>query len=424
VATQNLLAPKEKGSEPARPLSARAQDGVTKGLSGNTGGDGDPRPELVRNFRSDGERDEDAATAELVRPKATNNERESVATRHPEGTPALLDPSQRPGRSRRHREGAGVGSFADTPSSSSHDITTVGTVGRHAHFDADGATHDSLAHGLAGQDATTGVPCESLAPGGAGQDVTTPALLGPPRARQEAHQQELILHGEGRQDSATRVRDTSLTGEGLRRRGLSAGAVAGCTELEPTTFKLVLNGAIESANMGTGSKSPLMCVFAVTCGPDWTMTSGAPKGITQLAESSLPPVLPFSARFGGMREVVWNFPIGLTFKSTSPFGWPRLVVTVYGTDMCNRRVVKGYGSLHVPCQPGRHSRVIRLYCPLSSSPLTRIMGWLFGNPAQFVDPRIVAGTEGREVVRVQSGGKVRVSFDVLLKDTEQFNYAF
>merc|ERR1719231_1906052 len=118
------------------------------------------------------------------------------------------------------------------------------------------------------------------------------------------------------------------------------------------------------------------------------------------------------------REVVWNFPLGLVFKSTSPFGWPRIAVTVYGTDLCNRRVIKGYGSVHVPCQPGRHSRTVRLYCPISSSPLTRLLGALFGNPAQLVDPRIVSGTEGREVVRVQSGGKVNITFDILLKDTE------
>jgi B9 domain-containing protein 1 len=171
-----------------------------------------------------------------------------------------------------------------------------------------------------------------------------------------------------------------------------------------------------------------MCVFSMQHGGDWTLVSGAPNGITQLACSSAPPASSLgSAILRGCadpREVVWNFPIGLIFKSTSPFGWPRMVVTVYGTDLCNRRVVKGYGSVHLPCQPGRHTRVVRLYCPISSSPMTRFLGILFGNPAQFIDPRIVAGSEGREVVRVQSGGKVRLIFDVFLKDTDVFNYTF
>lgn len=172
-----------------------------------------------------------------------------------------------------------------------------------------------------------------------------------------------------------------------------------------------------------------MCVFAIQHGDDWTVVSGAPHGVTQLACSSArPPATSVSAallRGVGGREAVWNFPIGLVLKSTTPFGWPRLTLSVYGTDMCNRRVIKGYGSVHVPCQPGRHCRTVRLYCPLSSSPLSRLLGALFGNPAQLVSPAsFAAGTEGRESVRVQSGGKVRLRFDVLLKDTERFNYSF
>ena len=191
-------------------------------------------------------------------------------------------------------------------------------------------------------------------------------------------------------------------------------------ESQATCFRMVLNGEIESAEMG--GHGPLMCVFSMQHGPDWTLVSGVPDGITQLASASVPAS--FVTWRGGLAEVVWSFPLGVVYKSTSPFGWPRIVVTVYGTDLCNRRVVKGYGSVHVPCQPGRHTRTIRLYCPLSSSPLTRLLGALFGNPAQLVDPRMLAGTDGREVIRVQSGGKVRVHFDVLLKDTDAFNYAF
>eukprot|EP00439_Symbiodinium_sp_Y106_P056540 s2313_g7.t3 len=212
--------------------------------------------------------------------------------------------------------------------------------------------------------------------------------------------------------------------EEARRPGdLSPQARRERPDTKATCFRMVLNGEIEAAEMGSGGNGPFMCVFSVQHGPDWTLVTGVPDGITQLACSSIAATSAPSWR-GGLSEVVWSFPLGLVYKSTSPFGWPRLVVTVYGTDLCNRRVVKGYGSVHVPCQPGRHTRTIRLYCPLSSSPLTRLLGALFGNPAQLVDPRILAGTDGREVIRVQSGGKVRVNFDVLLKDTEPFNYAF
>ena len=31
----------------------------------------------------------------------------------------------------------------------------------------------------------------------------------------------------------------------------------------------------------------------------------------------------------GDTSIVWNFPVDVTFKSTNPFGWPRLVLSVY-----------------------------------------------------------------------------------------------
>jgi len=253
------------------------------------------------------------------------------------------------------------------------------------------------------------------------------------RADSKAHTLRTIEEAQGpslqtqRPEHGRRMqRLLTIGGAGLRQRGAAERALARA-EAEVTSFRMVLNGEIESAELGFSGRGPLMCVFSMQHGPDWSLVSGAPNGITQLACTSVPSSSSTASAFlqgGKVREVVWNFPIGLVYKSTSPFGWPRIVVSVYGTDLCNRRIIKGYGSAHVPCQPGRHKRTIRLYCPLSSSPLTRLLGALFGNPAQLVDPRLVAGTEGREVVRTQSNGKVQVSFDVLLKDTEPFNYTF
>ncbi|CAD7937124.1 unnamed protein product [Amoebophrya sp. A25] len=188
------------------------------------------------------------------------------------------------------------------------------------------------------------------------------------------------------------------------------------------SFQVMVTGELEGAQLGSSGRGPLMCVFSFQSGHDWTVVQGTTQGITQLACSAHPTTKVSGLFHGDPREVVWNFPIGVTYKSTNAYGWPRLIVSVYGTDLCNRRVIKGYGSIHVPCTPGRHERTIRLFRPISSSWLVRFLGWLGGNPAQFVDPRIVAGTEGREVVRVQSGGKVKVIFNVLAKGHKEFNY--
>jgi hypothetical protein len=51
--------------------------------------------------------------------------------------------------------------------------------------------------------------------------------------------------------------------------------------------------------------------------------------------------------------LVWNYPLDLTYKSTNAFGWPQIVVSVYGLDSFGRDVIKGYGCIHIPTCAGR-----------------------------------------------------------------------
>ncbi len=53
-----------------------------------------------------------------------------------------------------------------------------------------------------------------------------------------------------------------------------------------------------------------------------------------------------------MRDIVFNFPFEATFSTTNPSGWPQIVLTLYGPDVFGRSVVKGYGSVHIPTEPG------------------------------------------------------------------------
>ena len=50
-------------------------------------------------------------------------------------------------------------------------------------------------------------------------------------------------------------------------------------------------------------------------GPDWAVTAGLSDGLSQSARR----------RTGAVdHKVVWNFPIDVTFRSTSPYGWPQV----------------------------------------------------------------------------------------------------
>lgn len=142
------------------------------------------------------------------------------------------------------------------------------------------------------------------------------------------------------------------------------------------------------------------CKFEVVAGEDWQLLDGMENGITQVARLSTgestwrgrapgegggevggavllhdstgpeqrqvrkPTTLTCavccartcatpSLPAGADHALVWNFPVDFTYKATNAFGWPQLVVSVYGVDGLGRDVPHGYGSVHVPTCAGR-----------------------------------------------------------------------
>lgn len=77
-----------------------------------------------------------------------------------------------------------------------------------------------------------------------------------------------------------------------------------------------------------------------------------------------------------------NFPIDITFKSTNPYGWPRLVLSVYGVDRFGRDVIRGYGSIHIPAFPGTYTKTVPLFAPKAASLFHEFMGFINGNPPE------------------------------------------
>lgn len=49
----------------------------------------------------------------------------------------------------------------------------------------------------------------------------------------------------------------------------------------------------------------------------------------------------------------FNFPLDVAYRSCNVFGWPQLVVCVYGADFRGRDVIKGYGAVRLPTCIGR-----------------------------------------------------------------------
>jgi B9 domain-containing protein 1 len=81
-------------------------------------------------------------------------------------------------------------------------------------------------------------------------------------------------------------------------------------------------------------------------------------------------------------QIVWNFPIDVSFNSTNVFGWPRIAISVYGIDFLGRDVIRGYGSALIPLSSGQHQIEIDMFNPLATSYLNDFASWLMGNPPE------------------------------------------
>lgn len=180
-----------------------------------------------------------------------------------------------------------------------------------------------------------------------------------------------------------------------------------------SVFLLTINGQIESAEFP--EFDDIFCKYSFVCGQDWSITSGLEEGISQIAKRSL-------YHSESTSKFVFNHPIDVSFKSTNPFGWPQIVISAYGYDVFGHDVVRGYGAVHLPITAGNHEIAVPMFVPESSSYMQKLSAWLLGRRPEFIDPCIVAQSEGREVTRVRSQGSVRLKLNVLTKDMKRLGY--
>ncbi|KAJ3408252.1 B9 domain-containing protein 1 [Chytridiales sp. JEL 0842] len=189
----------------------------------------------------------------------------------------------------------------------------------------------------------------------------------------------------------------------------------------PTSFfSLIVVGQIESALFPEFDN--LYCKFSFEHGPDWVVVDGLEDGLTQLAKAPTSSTFSESMYSSGTfnRTCVWNFPLDIAFKSTNPYGWPQLVVSVYGLDDMGRDVVRGYGSVRLPLNSGKHTLYIPTFVPLATSPFNGFLSWMTGRLPEFLDSGFVSHNKGREVTRVHSQGTVKVVLSVATKEMEKF----
>jgi B9 domain-containing protein 1 len=162
---------------------------------------------------------------------------------------------------------------------------------------------------------------------------------------------------------------------------------------------LSVQGQILSCLSDTGTNA--FCRFVFHSGSEWTIISGAEDGVSQIA------------RIDTDHTCTWNYPIDVVFKSPKPFGWPQVICSVYDVNYLGRQSVIGYGAFHLPTCAGHHVCNVPLFSR-SSTVREKLLSVFSGKMPEAINFNFIAGGDSREILKTESHGYVRASFDVVI----------
>lgn len=170
--------------------------------------------------------------------------------------------------------------------------------------------------------------------------------------------------------------------------------------------KLVVSvqGTIDTCS--TTRASDVYCKYGFSMEGDWEQCLGTSAGISPTAHMT------------GANPAVFNHPFQITMSSSSPFGWPQLVLAVYGNNRFGNDMVVGYGATHVPTDPGEHEIEVPLFAPKPGSIFQKIAAFFTGLYPELIDSNMVASGKERECLQTASQGFVKVTMNVVVSDTE------
>jgi B9 domain-containing protein 1 len=171
---------------------------------------------------------------------------------------------------------------------------------------------------------------------------------------------------------------------------------------------LVLSVQGQILSCSADNATDLFCKFVFHTGADWTIISGCEDGISQTARVDIDHIC------------IWNYPVDVVFKSPRPFGWPQVICSVYGVNLFGNQTVVGYGAFHLPASAGHHVFNVPLF---SRAPTTqeKLLSWFSGRMPETIAFNFLASGESREILKTESHGYIRVSFDVVISGLKKLD---
>ncbi|CAI5451634.1 unnamed protein product [Caenorhabditis angaria] len=144
----------------------------------------------------------------------------------------------------------------------------------------------------------------------------------------------------------------------------------------------------------------------VATSEDWRIISGDHSVLSS-----------FSFR-GATSHMNIDLPFETSYKSSTPYMWPRYVFSCYSKNRSGNDCLKAYGSLFVPTTPGRHLKRVYCFLPEPSSMIQRITARIRELNAELVNPLMPGFSDGRHALRVTSKGYLDIEINISIKCTD------
>jgi hypothetical protein len=157
----------------------------------------------------------------------------------------------------------------------------------------------------------------------------------------------------------------------------------------------------------------IFCKYDIVYDKDWEVVTGQNSGQSQHA----------CLGEGTNGYFVWNMPFQIRLYSDNPENWPQLVISCFCPDFLGREMLKAYGTCYIPTMDGTHERNLSMFCPISSYGFTKIYEIIYGEKAELINaPKIMALGDGREILRTQTEGRIKIKFNIHLENLGENGY--
>ncbi|KAH8382870.1 hypothetical protein KR009_005658, partial [Drosophila setifemur] len=185
-------------------------------------------------------------------------------------------------------------------------------------------------------------------------------------------------------------------------------------------FSVSFTGQIVSATFPLGpDKEFVFLRYELVAGPDWQLASGPQHGLTQMATNQ-------SGHFN--QPIVFNMPIEVTYRSTSPFGWPQILVSVFGRSGLGRETLLGYAHTHLPVFGARRpaEQLEQLQAPIlmpkCPNMLADITSWLLRRKPELKDPKVLLDSHKCKGLSMESYGTLEFQLSTMVRGAKKLGY--